>query len=453
MKIVKMSLAAAVLVGASAFAIDNIKMSGDAQVFYSTSDASGQTTNVIKGSAANDSGTLFDKDSSAADAGLHLSISADLVKNDLVSVSSGASFTALSTLGLENNFVSNVWGTSHGVTTGTGASYASSPFSGAKVNNASWFNEAWVAVGAGKTTVKVGRMNLDTPLAYTETWSIESNSFEGAAIINTDLPDTTLVGAFVGNGNGTETFGQDINGSANYYKLAVAGVVNQDGTFTTYGKNGAYAAGVINNSFKPLTVQAWYYDVSKVAQAYWLQADLNMEGILAGVQYTGITLDKTLAPTNKDNDGYALMVGYEMKDTFTVKASYSAISANKSDIAVGRNTATASGASKLYTEAWWSYGYVTQADTTSYNITVEVPVKGIVDLGAYYTNANAGTNSGGTAGNDMTELTITASKSFGPLDATLAYSNIDAKNRTLYNNTVLTDKSFNQIQAYLTLNF
>ena len=38
MKIVKMSLAAAVLVGASAFAIDNVKVSGDAQVFYSTSD-------------------------------------------------------------------------------------------------------------------------------------------------------------------------------------------------------------------------------------------------------------------------------------------------------------------------------------------------------------------------------------------------------------------------------
>ncbi len=38
MKLVKMSLAAAVLLGASAFAIDNIKVSGDAKVFYSTND-------------------------------------------------------------------------------------------------------------------------------------------------------------------------------------------------------------------------------------------------------------------------------------------------------------------------------------------------------------------------------------------------------------------------------
>ena len=39
MKLVKMSLAAAVLLGASAFAIDNIKVTGDAKVFYGTNDA------------------------------------------------------------------------------------------------------------------------------------------------------------------------------------------------------------------------------------------------------------------------------------------------------------------------------------------------------------------------------------------------------------------------------
>ena len=453
MKIVKMSLAAAVLVGASAFAVDNIKISGDANVFYSTKDAKGQTTNVIKGEAGN--GTLFSKDSSAADAGIHLNVSADLAKNDLVTVSTGAAFTALSTLGLENNFVSNVWGTSHAVTTGTNASYANPPFGGAKVDNSSWFNEAWAAVSLGNSTVKVGRMELDTPLAFTETWTIERNSFEGAVLINTDLPDTTIVGAYVGNGNGTENFGQDVNGTASYYGLAVGGVVNQDGKFTTYGTNGAYAAGIINNSFKPLTVQAWYYDVSKLAQAYWLQADLSMEGVLAGAQYSGISLEKGATGLSKDltNDVYALMLGYEMKDMFTAKVSYSSTGSTTVDgfaAKVGYNTATNAGTaqSKLYTEAWWNYGYVTQADTNSYNITVEVPVKDIVDLGVYYTNADQSSKFGD---NDLKELTLTASRSFGPLDATLVYSNIKAEDQSLDANGKA--DAYNQVQAYLTLNF
>lgn len=458
-----MSLAAAVLVGASAFAIDNVKISGDAQVFYSTKDAKGQASNVLAGSLATDSGTLFSKNSSAADAGLHLNVSADLAKNDLVSVSAGAGFTALSTLGLENNMVSNVWGGSH-TTSNLGTNGSNYP---AKVDNSSWFNEAWIAVSAGNTTAKVGRMELDTPLAFTETWSIEKNTFDAAVLINTDLPDTTLVGAYVGNGNGTEYFG-DLGANlsdVHVLTLDVAGVVNGNGKFSTYGENGAYAAGIINNSIKPLTVQAWYYDVSKLAQAYWLQADLSMEGILAGVQYSGINIEKgstsiqALVPGyTKDisNDVYALMLGYEMKDMFTAKVSYSSVGKEKDSglaIGAGFNTATAMGTaqSKLYTEAWWDYGYVTRADTQSINVTVEVPVKDVADFGVYYTQADAGKNGGTVNRPDMTELTLTASRSFGPLDATLAYSNINADDQSIGTNGK--GSAYNQVQAYLTLNF
>jgi hypothetical protein len=448
MKIIKMSLVAALLVGSSAFAIENVKMSGNAQVFYSTSDAKGQTTNLIKGETG--SGTLFDKDSSAADIGLNLNVSADLLKNDLVSISTGAGYTVLSTLGVENNFVSNVWGSAHTATAGTGASYASSPLGGAKVENANWFNEAWVAVSAGKSTVKLGRMELDTPLAFTEKWSIEKNTFEAAVLINQDIPDTTVVAAFVGNGNGTETFGQ--NGASNVTtipatlgapSLAMGSVVNGSGDFTTYGTDGAYTAGIINNSFKPLTVQAWYYDVSRLAQAYWLQADLSMEGIMVGAQYTGITIEKRIAtmPDGSEisSDAYALMVGYEMKDIVTAKVAYSEVG---TDHSAGFNTATSAGTaqSKLYTEAWWNYGQVTAADTSAVNVTVTSPVQGIVDLGLFVTMVDHATK---TANPDLTEVAVTASKSFGALDTTLAYINSDFDG----------GDSFSTVQAYLTLNF
>lgn len=449
MKIVKMSLVAALLVGSSAFAIDNVKVSGDAQVMYSTTDAKGTTSQAL---VNNDkSGDLFDKDASAADAGVHLGLTADLVKNDLVSISTGASYTVLSTLGLENNLVSNVFGGSHTATTGTSADYANNTAlaidpAGAKVENASWFNEAWIAATAGKTTAKIGRMELDTPLAFTEKWSIERNSFEGAVLINQDIKDTTLVGAFIGNGNGTETFGdQNLTSNVNQLELAVAPIVNGNGNFETFGSDGAYAIAAINNSFKPLTVQAWYYDVTRVAQAYWLQADLSLEGILAGAQYSAMDISKLEedVSVSLNTDVYAFMLGYAMKDVVTAKLAYSQVG---QDGPSGFNTATnrTTAKSKLYTEAWWNYGQVTKADTSAVNLAITSPVQGIVDLGLYVTMIDHNPAVGaGILEQDLTEVTVTAGKTFGPLDTTLAYINANRD----------TGDTDNTIQAYLTLNF
>ncbi len=457
MKLTKMSLVAALLIGSSAFALENVKVSGNANLYYQTSDAtSGYTAQKNTHTGTNDSGSLFDKDSSAADVAINLNLTADVFSNDLVSISAGAGYTVLTTLGLENNLVSNVWGGSHTATTGTGANYAK-PGGGAKVENASWMKEAWIAATSGKTTAKLGRMALDTPLAFTETWTAEENTFEGAVLINQDIPDTILVGAYIGNGNGTEQFGyKDADGNvvapaANAQSnvqdlgLATAPVVNGNGKFTTYGTNGAYAAGVINNSYAPLTAQAWYYDVVQVATAYWLQADLDasslgVKGLTLGAQYSGVT--KAGSGTKEDNV-YAVKLGYGMKDMFAASVAYSQTNDNGSIGYAGFNTATSTGSaqSKLYTEAWWNYGYVTRTDTTAYNVTVTSPVNGMFDLGLYYTYADQAKAKGP---NDLKEFTLTAGKSFGPLDLTAAYINAD------YGKV---KDSSNTVQVYATLNF
>jgi hypothetical protein len=443
MKFTKMSLVAALLVGSSAFAIENTKVSGDAKVYYSTQD----TDNSLLGTANKG---LFDKDNSAADIAVSLNVTSDLYKNDSVSISAGAGLTALTTLGLENNFVSGVWGASHGASNlGTnGSTYP------AKVDNAMWVDEAWVAVSAGKTTVKLGRMELDTPLAFTETWSIEKNTFEAAVVINQDIPDTTLVGAYVGNGNGTEAFGKAETNAVDGLGLAAGAVVNENGAFTTYGSDGAYAAGIINNSVEALALQAWYYDVTRVAEAYWLQADLNMEGIMAGAQYSYINVNNSVVvdgarplagASDVNSDVYALTLGYEMKDMLTAKVSYSETGKKHS---VGFNTATSSGASKLYTEAWWNYGYVTAADTATWNVTLEAQAAG-VDLGAYYTDADQSKTAGDA---DMQELTLTAGKTMGPVNATLAYIYTKANDQNIKVGATK-GSAYNTVQAYLTVNF
>lgn len=419
MKFTKLSLVAALLAGTATFAIDNVKVSGDAKLYYTTSDAN----NV----------DLFNKAGAAGQAAASLALSADLVEN----VSAGTKVTALSTLGLEGQLVNNVW---EG-TNGTNDSYI--------------VNELWIAGTVGKTTGKIGRMELDTPYVFSEKWSIVANTFEAAVVINQDIPDTTLVGAYVGGSNG-QTVGKNDSNTA----VGIADVVqnvNNETTFDQFYK-GAYAIGAINNSFKPLTVQAWYFDAATDnnvsgtvhlhgVQAYWLQADLacqKIPGLLAGVQYTGETFQTDNGTTRTDikTNAWAAMLGYEMKDVATIKVAYSDID---KDHAAGANLG-ATGQSKLYTEAFWggNFNKVTQADTQSYKVSVESPVNGLFDLTASYTNAN----NKATANNDMTEIAVAVSKSYGPADITLAYINSDVKTATVGD-----DETSNRVNAYLTLNF
>ncbi|OHD84189.1 MAG: hypothetical protein A3D90_06695 [Sulfuricurvum sp. RIFCSPHIGHO2_02_FULL_43_9] len=104
---------------------------------------------------------------------------------------------------------------------------------------------------------------------------------------------------------------------------------------------------------------------------------------------------------------------------------------------------SASGQSKLYTEAWWNYTYVGSKDAEAFNLTAEYDVKNVAKLGAYYTTVD---NDIVGSTKKMDEVTVTASKSFGPLDATLAYISTDADDQ---NN----GSQYDTVQAYLTLNF
>lgn len=381
MKLVKMSLVAALLVGSSAFAIENTKVSGDAKLFYSTQDDS----------KSNADASLFAKPSSTGEAALALSVSSDLTEG----VSGGATLNAITTLGLYNNLVSSTW---------TGG-----------VEDYVYFSEAWLAGTAGNTTGKVGRMQLDTPLVFSETWSVVPNTFEAAVVINQDLPDTTVVAAYVGQHNSAAALGGGFSGQS----------------FKSF-YDGAYTIGAINNSFEPLTAQAWYYDAPQAVQAYWLQADLSLNGIIAGLQYTGA--DWTT--TDKTSSAFAGKLGYEMKDTFTATVAYSSVD---KDATAGANLAGAQ--SKLYTEAWWYYGKITQADTTAYNLTVTAPVADLFDAGLYITSSETG-----DAADKFTEATFEAAKSFGPLDAGLYYIFTES-------DTDNAGDAYNTVQVYLTYNF
>jgi len=442
MKLAKMSMVAALLLGANAYAIDNVKVNGSASIFYGTEDAS------VKDAV--NTPDMFDKDASYADAAVKLGVTADLSEG----ISAGATFQAVSTLGLENNLVSGVWSGGHDASATSGASFPTGT-GGVQVDDASWFSEAWIAGTAGKTTAKLGRQALDTPLAFTETWSITDNTFEAAVLINQDLPDTTLIGAWIGKSNG---IGEDSwNGTPNLGFITSAG-----GKFNTFAKDGAYAIAAINNSFEPLTAQAWYYELPSLASAYWLQADLDMEGILAGAQYVDIDLVDSgvnavtgLTGSDYKNDrAYGLMLGYAMKDVATFKVAYSAVD-DEGTIGVS-NLATygaSSGAqSKLYTEMWWWYGTVSQTGADTLAISAETTVGDGYDLYLGYWTCDIEPK-GQVAGDQdsVDEIAFTVSKSYGPLDTSVAliHDEFDYKGGA----TSGDDESLTTLQVYLTYNF
>jgi len=425
MKLVKMSLAAAVLLGASAFAIDNVKVSGDAKLFYSTDNAD---------AVSSPKDGLFGQDNSVGDTALRLGATGDLLKG----VSFGVTGYAVSTLGLENNLVSNTWA---GSRTGT--------------QDNAWIGEAWLAATAGKTTAKVGRMELDTPLVFSEKWSIVPNTFNAAVLINQDLPDTTLVGAWVGQGNGLNAAGAV---KSEFQNDNAVGWDYMGKDFGTFNSRGAYAVGAINNSFKPLVAQAWYYNVMDMADAYWLQADWDcqlVKDVKVGVQYANMD-PKGMLNGAKDSTAYAIKLAYAGVKDLTLSAAYSSADEDNgalriANVATGNTGSYGTTAlpkfaaqSKLYTEAWWNYGYVGQAGADTVTLAAAYDA-GFAKLYAQYTDISVQPAPVGTTV-DVAEVTLTATKSFGPLDTTLAYISTDATDQNH-------GKRYDTLQAYLTLNF
>ena len=189
------------------------------------------------------------------------------------------------------------------------------------------------------------------------------------------------------------------------------------------------------------------------------------DSLLSGVSKAATGGDSD-ALKSEDATVWAVKAGVEFKG-FKVTGAYSS-----SDVGNVGFANVGGAQSKLYTEAWWNYGYVSNPDTDAYNVAVEYSWADVADFGAYYTHSefngnddvafvNVGLNTADIEKDDeMDEIAVTASKSFGAFDATIAYVYTDADNLNWKdeNNNGHRDSnedadSFNTIQFYLTYNF
>jgi len=428
------SLVAISLLGGSLMADISLKnIGGEAKLFYGTND-----------SGDND---FFDKKGSYGNVGVHLGGSSS-VGSCKTCTTLNFGVTGVSTMGLESTLVDNTW-IDQSVNT-SNVNDVAKPFAKrlglptVNINDGVWIDTLNLAFhpldGISNTTLVLGRQALDTPFVFTEKWNIAENTFDAAVAVNNDIVDTTLIGAWVGRSNGRDVVDQLTD--KNKFLLG-QGVVSSDGisdnAFNRFlTDEGAYAFGAVTKLIPAVTAQAWYYIAPKLANVGWVQADTSLEGFGLGAQYVYTDPQATGSETG---GGYAVKVGYSLAG-FNLAAAYSDMD---EDLMTAANLDGAQ--SKLYTESWWTYGEVSQADTTAFSISAEYNLEGVANLGAYYTNADHGDD----ANPDFQEIAVTAGHDFDNLNLTAAFVNHDYDGDKDANGNSI--DAVNEIQVYATYKF
>ena len=342
MKKTLVSIAAASLIVSSAMAADkgiDIVTTGQAVLYYETKADNGDGTYNATTAASGPAGTvagdtriagnsLFDQKTAAASYGVQLNLDADL-KNGFTF---GSQITYLGTDGLEKNLVN-----------GTRQNVGNATINGDLTDEVA-LTKMFIAKKVGNTTVKLGRQALPkslSPLAYSEDWNVFQNTFEAALVVNSDIPDTLVVGAYVGQGNGSTG---DI---ASFTNLAVSAETapGSAGNGNVAINGAAYMLTIQNTSIPMTTVTASYYDMAQVqagslegASAVWGDvaiADKSLPmGLKIGLQAGSIMPEDS---TNiADTNAFGIKVGLAPVEALTLCAAYTSVDGddNKANVAI-----------------------------------------------------------------------------------------------------------------------
>jgi hypothetical protein len=334
----------ALLLAASAYAVENVKVDGKAKLWYQTGVQDISPSGV----------DMFQQKGSVGQAAFELGATADIIDG----LKGRVSLIGLDTLGLEKSFIKDI--------SSAGAGYENGNYYRTQV----WVSEAFIDYKISNTSFILGRQALNTPLLFTERWNASFNTFDAATIINSDLPYTTLVAIYVNQHNGGAHAG---NGTAtgfpsttmhNGESFGFGSSYNAATDNVTDGKKGAFAFGAMIKPIENLACNLWYYDVNSNLTAYWVDAEYKMSGIFMGIQNSGVDV----AALGADNAMItAGKIGYTI-DKFSVDASYSVTDEGDSGTVAIANIATGD-KSKIYTQSVFQDGAVVGArDTTAWRV-------------------------------------------------------------------------------------
>ena len=307
--------------------------SGKAVLFYQTRD----------------SGTvdLFDQTASSANVGLQLTATNSDV---FAGIGAGVSLNGLGTLGLDEDVVAT-------------------PMQKAGELNGAYFSEAYLTYATGNTSFKVGRQTLPkalSPFAFSEGWSVFPNTFNAALVVNSDIENTTLVGAFVRDHNSMAGSNGEMNEFAS---------LNED--------RGAYMLTAQNKSIDGVTLTGtWYYmadyTANDNANVLWGDAKFGVAGLNMAVQAGSVMNDDVAEETT----AYGAKVSGNVAD-FALSLAYSSV--NDGDVTV---TNLAGIKTPLYTQAILNQGYI-QGDSDTFLVKAGTKALG-GSVGVYYNYSDLG---------------------------------------------------------------
>lgn len=241
-------------------------------------------------------------------------------------------------------------------------------------------SEAYLAYTLGNTTAKVGRQYISTPLVAGSGSRIFKESFEGIVIANTDLPNTTIVAAYVDKFQGrTDVATKNMLFSTGGEPKTVSDFEQvQDGAYTLY---------VNNKSIENLTIDAQYAQIdSNTAnddiKAFYASASYNLNPLTFEAQT--YQTDNGLN-SNSDGSAYAVNVTGAI-DKLSFGAAYSMVEDDANVVAGLGN-----GADYLYT---WSeiYGGVYDADTDAYKLSAGYKITDSLALDLMYASWKTGSS-------------------------------------------------------------
>ncbi|MDD5203729.1 MAG: OprD family outer membrane porin [Sulfurimonas sp.] len=154
----------------------------------------------------------------------------------------------------------------------------------------SLLGEAYLQYKRGNTTFKGGRQKLDTPLAGSDDARMLPNLFEAYLLINTDLPNTTLIGGHVTSfapGTFANAYNGDVLGATAGYTAVPGNTATYQGDFTNMGTwaVGERTAGVsvvsaTYTGIENLKIQAWDYYAHNILNAVYGQADFSWKCLI-----------------------------------------------------------------------------------------------------------------------------------------------------------------------------
>jgi hypothetical protein len=260
-------------------------------------DFSGQAVAYYQTSDAFDTGDLFGQETSRANVGIQLNAIGKLGYG----FGAGFQLSGLGTLGLQDSVVDGTM-----------------QMAGSELNDAA-ITKAYLTWGTESTTAKFGRQALPkslSPFAFSENWNVFQNTYEAALLVNTSVPDTTFVGAWVN--------------KANQNGLGAGSNLNNFDRVN--GSDGIYMITGQNKSIIGLTLTGSYYYAADMYNKDEANAE-DLSIIWGSAEYAEANLPVTVAiqggsvmsdQFENDTTAFGAEIGGSM-DMFSASVAYSSV--------------------------------------------------------------------------------------------------------------------------------